>query len=91
MVLGLAYRTGTPWNESSYSNPEFDKLLTQAEGAQHRPRHARGLVHVHPHLDQSRDDALDLLGARPLFHYNDHGFCRLHYCCHFTGSHPSVS
>jgi peptide/nickel transport system substrate-binding protein len=32
MCLGLAYRTGVPWNESSYSNPEFDRLLTQAEG-----------------------------------------------------------
>ncbi len=32
MVLGLAYRTGVPWNESSYSNPEFDRLLTEAEG-----------------------------------------------------------
>ena len=32
MVLGLAYRSGTPWNESSYANPEFDKLLTEAEG-----------------------------------------------------------
>jgi peptide/nickel transport system substrate-binding protein len=32
MVLGLAYRTGVPWNESNYSNPEFDELLTQAEG-----------------------------------------------------------
>jgi peptide/nickel transport system substrate-binding protein len=32
MVLGLAYRTGVPWNESGYSNPEFDKLLTKAEG-----------------------------------------------------------
>jgi peptide/nickel transport system substrate-binding protein len=32
MLLGLAYRTGVPWNESSYSNPEFDRLLTQAEG-----------------------------------------------------------
>jgi len=32
MVLSLAYRTGVPWNESSYSNPEFDQLLTQAEG-----------------------------------------------------------
>lgn len=32
MTLGLAYRTGVPWNESSYSNPEFDKLLTKAEG-----------------------------------------------------------
>jgi len=32
MVLGLAYRTGAPWNESRYSNPRFDALLTQAEG-----------------------------------------------------------
>ncbi len=32
MVLGLAYRSGVPWNESSYSNPEFDRLLTKAEG-----------------------------------------------------------
>ena len=31
MVLGLAYRSGVPWNESSYSNPEFDKALTEAE------------------------------------------------------------
>src|SRR6058998_3656303 len=27
-----AYRTGVPWNESRYSNPEFDRLLTLAEG-----------------------------------------------------------
>ena len=32
MVLGLAYRGGVPWNESGYSNPEFDRLLTEAEG-----------------------------------------------------------
>ncbi len=32
MVLGLGYRTGVPWNESSYSNPEFDRLLSEAEG-----------------------------------------------------------
>ena len=32
MVLGLAYRTGVPWNESNYANPEFDRILTQAEG-----------------------------------------------------------
>jgi peptide/nickel transport system substrate-binding protein len=31
MVLGLAYRTGVPWNESSYANPEFDAALTDAE------------------------------------------------------------
>jgi peptide/nickel transport system substrate-binding protein len=32
MSLGLAYRSGSPWNESKYSNPEFDRLLTMAEG-----------------------------------------------------------
>ncbi len=32
MVLGLAYRSGVPWNEASYDNPEFDRLLTKAEG-----------------------------------------------------------
>ena len=32
MILGLAYRTGVPWNESSYANAEFDRLLTEAEG-----------------------------------------------------------
>ncbi len=29
-VLGLAYRSGEPWNESAFSNPEFDALLTEA-------------------------------------------------------------
>ena len=32
MVLGLAYRSGVPWNESGFSNDEFDRLLTEAEG-----------------------------------------------------------
>ena len=32
MVLALAYRTGAPWNESSFSNAEFDSLLTQVNG-----------------------------------------------------------
>jgi peptide/nickel transport system substrate-binding protein len=32
MVLSLAYRTGVPWNETHYSNAEFDSILTQAEG-----------------------------------------------------------
>jgi peptide/nickel transport system substrate-binding protein len=31
MVLSLAYRSGVPWNETAYANPEFDKLLTEAE------------------------------------------------------------
>jgi peptide/nickel transport system substrate-binding protein len=32
MSLALAYRTGVPWNESKFSNAEFDRLLTMAEG-----------------------------------------------------------
>jgi peptide/nickel transport system substrate-binding protein len=32
MVLGLGYRSGVPWNESDYANPEFDRLLSEAEG-----------------------------------------------------------
>ena len=32
MVLGLAYRSGVPWNESAFSNAEFDSLLNEAEG-----------------------------------------------------------
>ncbi len=31
MVLSLAYRTGVPWNETAYANPEFDEALTAAE------------------------------------------------------------
>jgi peptide/nickel transport system substrate-binding protein len=29
-VLGLAYRSGTAWNEFGWSNPEFDALLDEA-------------------------------------------------------------
>lgn len=32
MALALGYRTGVPWNMAEYSNPEFDRLLTEAEG-----------------------------------------------------------
>ena len=29
-VLNLAYRSGVSWNETNYSNPEFDKTLDKA-------------------------------------------------------------
>jgi len=32
MTMALAYRTGVPWNESKYSNPKLDDLITKAEG-----------------------------------------------------------
>ena len=31
-VLALAYKTGQPWNETGFSDPEFDALLEQAVG-----------------------------------------------------------
>jgi peptide/nickel transport system substrate-binding protein len=31
MVLSLAYRTGVAWNETGYSNPEFETALDEAE------------------------------------------------------------
>ena len=31
MTLSLAYRSGVPWNETNYSNPEFDEALSAAE------------------------------------------------------------
>ncbi len=31
MVMSLGYRTGVPWNESHYANPEFDQALDAAE------------------------------------------------------------
>ena len=31
MVLSLGYRSGVPWNESRYANPEFDAALDKAE------------------------------------------------------------
>ena len=40
-VLNLAYRTGVAWNETAYSNPEFDRLLDEAgtklDAAERRP------------------------------------------------------
>lgn len=32
MTYSLAYRTGGSWNESHFSDPEFDSLLAEAEG-----------------------------------------------------------
>jgi peptide/nickel transport system substrate-binding protein len=32
IILNLAYRTGVAWNESAFSNAEFDSLLDQANG-----------------------------------------------------------
>lgn len=46
MVLNLAYRSGVPWNESHYNNPDFDKLLDTASATldvNERRKHMAGL------------------------------------------------
>ena len=61
MVMSLGYRTGAPWNESSYSNPEFDKALDAAEGVLD-PNERKGKLAVAEKILQ--DDAVMIL---PLF------------------------
>ena len=38
MTLELAYRSGADWNETHWSDKEFDDLLTQAEGTLDVPK-----------------------------------------------------
>lgn len=46
MVLGLAYRTGVPWNESHWSSPKFDDLLTKAEGILDPKERSEAMVEI---------------------------------------------
>lgn len=46
MVLGLAYRTGVPWNESHWSNKEFDEKLTAAEGILDPKERSKAMVEL---------------------------------------------
>jgi len=61
MAMSLAYRTGVPWNESHYANPEFDKALDDAEAtldvAARKPKLAKAAKIL-------QDDAVMIL---PLF------------------------
>ena len=45
-----------------------------SDGAEHGARDAGRPVHVHAHLDEPRDDLLDLRFGGPFFHHYDHGF-----------------
>jgi peptide/nickel transport system substrate-binding protein len=49
MCLALAYRTGVPWNESAFSNAEFDKVLDLAESTadvEKRRQHVKRLEEI---------------------------------------------
>ena len=52
MVLGLAYRSGVPWNESRYSNPEFDRLLAKAEGILDAGKRREVKVDIEKHMQE---------------------------------------
>jgi len=51
-VLNLAYRSGVAWNESSYANPEFDKLLDNAMGVLDPEKRKEKMVPVEKMLQQ---------------------------------------
>jgi len=55
MVLALAYRSGVPWNETSYNNPDFDKALTIAESILDVEERRKAMVEVEQIL---QDDAI---------------------------------
>src|SRR5262245_21080946 len=46
--------------------------LVGADHAEHRTRHAGGSMNIHPELDQTLDDGVDLRLCGPLVHYYDH-------------------
>jgi len=54
-VLNLAYRSGVAWNETSYSNPEFDKLLDQAGATVDVGERRKIMANIQKEL---RDDAV---------------------------------
>jgi len=55
MLLGVAYRTGVPWNEANYSSKEFDDLLTQAESTVDINKRRKIMAKVEKRL---QDDAI---------------------------------
>ncbi len=55
MVLNLAYRTGVPWNEANYSNPEFDKALDVASSILDVEERRKAMIKVEQIL---QDDAI---------------------------------
>ena len=55
MVLSLAYRSGVPWNETSYSNPAFDKALDEAESILDPNERSKAMEKVEKML---QDDAI---------------------------------
>ena len=61
MVLNLGYRSGVPWNESDYANPEFDAALDVAGGILDADERRRAMEKVQSILQN------DAVIAQPLW------------------------
>ena len=61
MALNLAYRSGVPWNETHYSNPEFDQMLDRASATLDVAERRRQMAFLQKTL---QDDAII---AQPLW------------------------
>jgi peptide/nickel transport system substrate-binding protein len=65
MVLSLGYRSGVPWNETGYANPEFDAALNDAEATLNVDERTAKMEKVEKIL---QDDAVMLQAVwRPVF------------------------
>ena len=61
MTLALAYKSGVPWNETNYSNPEFDKALIEAEALVDVDERKKAMVKVEKILQE------DAIMIQPFF------------------------
>ena len=69
-LYGSEMRTTSCTPSSISIEPWIGMALT--DRPEHRPGHARRPVHVHAHLDEPRDDLLDLRFGRALLHHHYH-------------------
>lgn len=53
MCLSLAYRGGTPWNETGYADPQFERLLDKAESIPDAEERKQQMQLVEAHLQKA--------------------------------------